>query len=196
MIASLYHIAAIATGLLSASVFYIGCPNQQWLSRPLLSFRTASLLALLLAAAAWWLLRINLSPLAASFTLCCLLMLSLGLLPFFSRLPRPNSAKQKKMLEKDRNHFHYHNHWLAKSLIAAIPGFLLAVGSAGLITWWGPGTITHDTKTQLVMWLITPIWLTLTSLIFFVRSGQRAALGFAAAILIVYSLLWIARSGM
>ena len=64
--------------------------------------------------------------------------------------------------------------WWTKSLAGLVLGFTLALGLVGLFAWFGPGGIDADTKVQVNMWLIAPIWLSVLSLSFLFKTGLRA----------------------
>ena len=64
--------------------------------------------------------------------------------------------------------------WWTKSLVGLILGFTLALGLVGLFAWFGPGGIDADTKVQVNMWLIAPIWLLILSFSFLFKTGLRA----------------------
>ncbi|MCL1122464.1 hypothetical protein N7V09_00105 [Shewanella seohaensis] len=64
--------------------------------------------------------------------------------------------------------------WWTKSLAGLVLGFTLALGLVGLFAWFGPGGIDADTKVQVNMWLITPIWLLILSFSFLFKTGLRA----------------------
>jgi len=68
----------------------------------------------------------------------------------------------------------FHNHWWLKTLVALVPGFVLAVGLAGLFAWWGPGGIDAPNKVQFNMWLIAILWLVIFNLVYPIRSGWLA----------------------
>lgn len=64
--------------------------------------------------------------------------------------------------------------WWTKSLAGLVLGFTLALGLVGLFAWFGPGGIDADTKVQVNMWLIAPIWLLILSFSFLFKTGLRA----------------------
>ncbi|MFA0812322.1 hypothetical protein ACCI49_15520 [Microbulbifer epialgicus] len=179
----------------ASSVFYLGCPNQQWRQQRPLTFYTALLVSLILVVTSWFLFRLTLSTLSASFSVICFLMLALGILPFTSVLDKPGKviARKKKRIEKGLED--YTPHWWVKSLCALLLGFPLALALAGLVAWWGPGNVLVNDKTQLVMWLITPVWLTCLSLVYLFTSVKRMLAIYLGLNLLMYSLLLIARTG-
>lgn len=122
-------------------------------------------------------------------------MLGLGLVPFTGILDKPGKVllKQKKRIQKGLSG--YKPRWWLKSLCGVFLGLPLAIGIAGLIAWWGPGEVVVDDKTQLVMWLITPIWLTCLSLVYLSVNSQRLLTGYAGLNFLVFGLLSFARSG-
>jgi len=186
----------VFTCLLAVSVFYLGCPNQQWRSKRPLNFYSAFLISLLLLVLTWGLLRQSLSVLSTIFTLASLVMLGLGLLPFTSILDRPSKAIQQKKKNIQKNLKNYQPHWWVKTLCGILMGLPLALGLAGLVAYWGPGDVVVDDKTQLVMWLITPIWLTCLSFVYLSISRKRLFTGYAGVNLLVFGLLWLAKGGV
>lgn len=72
-------------------------------------------------------------------------------------------------------------HWWSKSLCGIILGFSLAVGLTGLFAWFGPGGIDANSKVQLNMWLIAPLWMLTLSLVCLFRTGLRAFVWLTAA---------------
>ena len=64
--------------------------------------------------------------------------------------------------------------WWSKSLAGIVAGFTLALALAGLFAWVGPGGINAVNKYQLIMWMVTPLWLTAVSLVFLFPSGCHA----------------------
>jgi hypothetical protein len=83
--------------------------------------------------------------------------------------------------------------WISKTLAGAILGFSLAVALAGLFAWLGPGGLATPNKFQLVMWLISPIWLTTMSLSFLFTTGARAWLWLGGANLVAFTGLFACR---
>ncbi len=77
-------------------------------------------------------------------------------------------------------------HWWSKTLAGVILGLTLCYGLVGLFAWFGPGGIDAPAKVQLNMWLITPLWLTLLSLVYLFPTGRRAWGWLAAANGLVY----------
>ncbi|WP_444898191.1 hypothetical protein [Microbulbifer sp. SSSA005] len=132
---------------------------------------------------------------SASFTLLSTFMLALGLLPFSGVLDKQGKvlAKKKKRIEKGLEG--YKPHWWVKSLCAIFLGLPIAVAIAGLIAMWGPGDVVVDDKSQFVMWLITPVWLTLVSLVYLFISVRRMLSLYLGLNLVLFTLLWVARFG-
>lgn len=81
--------------------------------------------------------------------------------------------------------------WLSKTLAGAVLGFTLAVAISGLFAWYGPGGIDAPNKTQFIMWLIAPLWMTLFSTVYLFTSGRAALLWFSGANLLSFGLLWM-----
>lgn len=82
--------------------------------------------------------------------------------------------------------------WLAKSLAGTLLGFTLAFGCSGLFALAAQG-MPPSPRAQLMMWMITPIWLGVLGGCFFFRSGLRAWLWLGGANLLVFGLLFALR---
>ena len=190
---------AAAASLGSALIFYLGCPNQQWLEQRPLGFAAASVLASGMSALSWWLLSFGLAPLSATFAVVVLFMLFLGVVPFLSRYAAPAKArgKRKKKLEKGEveaaNGQPYSPQWVAKTTIVFLLAYPLALSISGLLAIWGGGTLTHDTKSQAVMWLITPLWLTPLSLAYFTVKVKTLLIALAILNAIFFAMLQFAK---
>ena len=85
--------------------------------------------------------------------------------------------------------------WISKSLAGLIGGFVIALGLAGLFAWVGPGGLDAPNKVQFNMWIITPLWMLILSLVFLFRTGWRAWLWLGGAALLVQGLLWWVKNG-
>jgi len=85
-------------------------------------------------------------------------------------------------------------HWWGKTLVGAILGLLLAYAIIGLFAWYGPGGIDAPTKVQFNMWLITPLWLTIFSLVYLFKTSGDALRYLGGANLLCYAILILMRS--
>lgn len=192
---------AVAAGLGSALVFYLGCPNQQWLEKRPLRFGVALMLSIGLLVLCWWLLSFTQAPLAATFTVLVVFMLFLGLVPFLSRYAAPakiankRKKKLKKRKDEDANDQPYNPQWIAKTTIVIVLAYPLALSISGLLAIWGPGPLTHDTKSQVTMWLITPLWLTPLSLTYFTVRAKHLLIALTILNVVFFALLQLAKSG-
>lgn len=83
--------------------------------------------------------------------------------------------------------------WISKTLAGAILGFALAVGCSGLFGLLTPGLV-MGAKTQLMMWMIFPIWLAVLGGCYLFRSGLRAWSWLGAINLLVLGALLLARA--
>ncbi|WP_430461767.1 hypothetical protein ACQUQU_02985 [Thalassolituus sp. LLYu03] len=79
--------------------------------------------------------------------------------------------------------------WWRKTLAGAVGGFLLALSLVGIFAWAGPGGISAPDKVQFNMWMITPLWLLIFSLVYLFRTGNRALFWLTVANLISWTLL-------
>ncbi|GAB3449385.1 hypothetical protein [Insolitispirillum peregrinum] len=83
-------------------------------------------------------------------------------------------------------------HWWAKTLAGVICGFALALALATLfhqLTPGGPG------KLMLLMWLISPLWLTMASLVYLFRDGWRAWGWLGGASVLAYGAVFVSKLG-
>ncbi|PIE38983.1 MAG: hypothetical protein CSA53_03595 [Gammaproteobacteria bacterium] len=97
------------------------------------------------------------------------------------------------MLKKNSSD-NFRSDWWLKTATALLLGFPLAVGLSGIFAWLAPGAITHTTKTQVVMWLITPLWLIPLALVYFFRSGLRALIPYALATGLTFAALYFIKT--
>lgn len=96
-----------------------------------------------------------------------------------------NKEKKNKPMRAD---------WWTKTLSGMVLGFTLALAVSGLFAWLGPGGIAAPQKVQFVMWLITPIWMLILSMIYLVRTGLRALTGLLIANALAYALLFLVKT--
>lgn len=192
-----YDGLAVLLCLISSIVFYLGCPNQQWMSRKLLGFYPMLSISLALLCIAWWIFNFHLSALSTTFALLTVQMFFLGLIPFLSRFDKPQFAVRGKKsgIEKYEDAANYKAQWWLRIVGIILLCYPLSVGLSGLYGLVGPGEITNNVKSQFVMWMITPLWLTPLSLIFFSRKIVRFFLILLSLNGLVFLLLWLARSG-
>jgi len=90
--------------------------------------------------------------------------------------------------------------WLPKASAGLVLGLALAVAISGLFAWFGPGGLYDGAgKTQVNMWLISPVWCGVLSLCFLFRNGRAAWIWLGAATLLAFALLyggrWLITSG-
>lgn len=190
--------AAICLACIASATFYLGCPNQQWLPERPARFYLMAAIAFAILAPAWLLFKLHMSLLSASFTLLTVTMLCLSLLPFLTRFGKPltNNTKKKSSLDKSRTEDQYRPSWWLRIIGTFLLAFPLAVSTTGLFAYLGPGGLTNDIKTQLVMWLITPLLLLPLSLVFFVRNVLHALSVLLCLNLIASTLLWYLSSSV
>ena len=87
--------------------------------------------------------------------------------------------------------------WFGKASAGIILGLALALALTGLFAWVGPGGLMHSSaKTQLNMWLISPIWAFILSSCFLFRSGWRAWGWLGLANIIAFGLLFAAKAAL
>ncbi|NRA52519.1 MAG: hypothetical protein HRU23_00040 [Gammaproteobacteria bacterium] len=85
-------------------------------------------------------------------------------------------------------------HWWSKTAIGALLGLLLAYGLVATFAWYGPGGIDAPIKVQFNMWLITPLWLTIFSLVYLFKTGRSALIYLGGANVLCYSIFTLLRS--
>lgn len=83
--------------------------------------------------------------------------------------------------------------WWSKTLAGAVLGWTLALALSGLFAWLGPGGVDAPNKSQLVMWLIAPLWMLAFSFTYLFRTGLHALLWLSGANLLAYGALFAAR---
>lgn len=183
---------------IAAATFYLGCPNQQWLPKRPLGFYPMAAIACALLIPGWILFRAHMSVLSASFTVLTVTMLCLSLLPLLTRFEKPltNDSPKKSTMDKSESAEHYRARWWLRIIGSLVLAFPLAVTITGLLAYLGPGGLTNDVKTQLAMWLITPLFLLPLSLVFFAKSAFRALSILFGLNLLASSLLWYLRAGV
>ncbi len=191
------HGLVILCTLLSAVVFYAGCPNQQWFSKRYITFLPALFLSLLLLIPAWLLLRLDMSVLSSSFTLLTAEMLFLGTIPFLTRFKTPLKIKSgnKSSLIRGDSYNTHKAQWTLKIVGMSLLGFPFAVFTSSLLGWWAPASIPNDVRSQFIMWMIVPLWITPISLVFISNKPWRLFLGFSLFTLLAFGLLSLVNIG-
>ena len=152
-------------------MFYAGCPNQQWFKKSLLSFNTALLIALALLVLSTAIFSLTFSLPAAIYTIITLCMLLLGTLPLFTRYTAPLKSVRSRGtgLTRDESYTTFKAHWWLKTIGATLISFPFALFTSSLISLLFLSNTPLDVKSQFLMWLIVPFWLTPISLIFFAK---------------------------
>ena len=84
-----------------------------------------------------------------------------------------------------------HHDWLGKTLAGGLLGFTLAMAIAGLVAWLGPGGVQASNKFQFVMWLVSPLWVAVVSLVYLFPSGPSAWLWLGLANVAAYAGLYL-----
>lgn len=182
--------------LISSAVFYVACPNQQWMSNRYITFNSGLLVSLALSVVAWYLLRETMSGLSASFTVLSIDMMWLGLLPLMSKYDKPltNKGSGKSSLVRSESYSSHKNQWLIKIIGSVVLGFPFAVFTSSLLGWAAPNSIPDNIRSQFIMWMITPLWLTPLSLIFFTRKPFRIFIICVLLTLVAFGLLQLVKS--
>ncbi|MDK2778979.1 MAG: hypothetical protein KYX62_15105 [Pseudomonadota bacterium] len=84
-------------------------------------------------------------------------------------------------------------HWWRKTFAGAVLGFTLTFALIGIFAWAGPGGISAPDKVQFNMWMVTPVWMLIFSLVYLFRTGNRALIFMLAFNLLAYAILFIVR---
>ena len=80
--------------------------------------------------------------------------------------------------------------WFGKATAGLVLGFGLALAVSGLFAWFGPGGLLGGTgKTQLNMWLMSPVWVAVLAFCFLFPSGRSAWCWLGLANLAAFGLL-------
>lgn len=84
--------------------------------------------------------------------------------------------------------------WWSKTLAGIVAGLSLSYGLIALFAWFGPGGIDAANKVQFNMWMISPLWLTILSLVYLFPTGKRAWSILLLNNALVYAFFFILRS--
>lgn len=85
--------------------------------------------------------------------------------------------------------------WFGRASAGVILGMSLAIGLSGLMAWFGPGGLTAGGgKLQFNMWMVSPLWLLILSLVFLFRTGPRAWFWLGLVNLLCFVLLFGGRA--
>ncbi|MBU1438192.1 MAG: hypothetical protein KJ930_05565 [Gammaproteobacteria bacterium] len=95
-------------------------------------------------------------------------------------------------IERRKNNFQ--PDWLGKTLAAVFPGLAFAFVCVGFYAWYGPGDIHSGNKTQFHMWLFTPIWLGVLSVVYLFKSARQAWLTLGSITVLLYAVFFLLRS--
>ena len=186
---------ALVVGLLmcvvASAIFYLGCPNQQWLPSRFYKAKTGAWLAGLLTLVSIWVFTFIFSLPAAIYTALTLSMLSLGLLPLAQSFEKPLAAVKGAGSSLKRSDSYRENkpQWWLKSIGAVVVGFPLGLFTSGLVSFVFLDNTPLDVKSQFMMWWITPIWLLLIALIYFTHQPRRTLFVLCIVVAIEYALL-------
>lgn len=86
--------------------------------------------------------------------------------------------------------------WWGKTLIGLILGLAIAYGFVAIFAWFGPGGIDAKDKVQFNMWIISPIWLLILSLVYLFKTTKTAFLYLFSANVAIYSLYFLLKGVM
>ncbi len=86
-----------------------------------------------------------------------------------------------------------HNDWLSKTVAGLILGFTAALGLSGVFLLI-VSEMNRSASAQLVMWLLSPMWLTLLSTVYLFRNGLWAWSWLALLNVMVYALFFLIKS--
>lgn len=83
----------------------------------------------------------------------------------------------------------FQSDWYSKSLVGLLLGFTLAVAVAGIFAWGGTGGIAMPNKSQFVIWLIAPVWLSVLAGVYMFQSARQALIWLGAINIVAYLVL-------
>ena len=198
---NLWLAMALSMSLVGCILCYLSTPQQSWRANRLPASPARIAAALLWFGSFISFVLSGFSLAAALFAVCVSVMLTLGCLPF-SSLWLADSAipRSRKQLTGDGlsvgqkgNYLPIQPHWWSKSIVGCLLGFSLALAISGLWAWWGPGGIDAADKVQFNMWIVTPFWMIIFSLVYLFRTGWQALAFLAAFNGVAWTLLAIAR---
>lgn len=87
-------------------------------------------------------------------------------------------------------------HWISKTLAGGLAGLSLPFALLGIATWLSPEGVQPGDKTQVVMWLVPPVWMFIFSLSYLFRSGWHAWGWLGGANLLAYAALFAIQQGI
>lgn len=179
--------------VVASAIFYLGCPNQQWLPSRFYKAKTGALLAGLLILASTGVFTFVFSLTAAVYTALTLSMLSLSLLPLVQSFEKPLTAVKGagSSLKRSDSYREHKPQWWLKSIGAVLVGFPLGLFTSGLVSFVFLDNTPLDVKSQFMMWWITPIWLLLIALIYFTHQPRRTLFVLCIVVAIEYALLQV-----
>ena len=91
-------------------------------------------------------------------------------------------------------HHSFKSHWWSKTIIGVVFGLFLSYGIVAMFAWFGPHGIEGTDKVQFNMWLISPIWLTVLSLVYLFANRRSAILYLGGANCFIYGVYFLLRS--
>lgn len=83
--------------------------------------------------------------------------------------------------------------WWTKTLSGALLGWTLAIALSGVFAWLTPGGIAATEKTQLVMWMIAPLWMAAFALVYLAPTGRQGVVWLLGANILAYTVLLCAK---
>jgi len=87
-------------------------------------------------------------------------------------------------------------HWWGKTLVGLFFGLTLAYGLIAIFAWFGPGGIDAKDKVQFNMWMISPIWLLVLSLVYLFKTTKTAFLYLFSTNVAIYCLYFLLKGVM
>ena len=94
-------------------------------------------------------------------------------------------------------------HWWGKTIAGVVLGLGLSFALVGLFAWLGSDSLPQEIsnerllwRSQFLMWMITPIWLLILSLVYLFTTAQRAVIWLGSANIIAYAALFMAKGGL
>lgn len=85
--------------------------------------------------------------------------------------------------------------WWSKSLAGLLGGLLIALLCSALFNRLAGAALAFPLRSQLAMWMVAPVWLTLLAGVYLFSSGRRAWLSLASAALLLCAVLLVLGAG-
>lgn len=95
------------------------------------------------------------------------------------------------------------SHWWGKMIAGVVLGLGLSFALVGLFAWLGSDGLQQQIsaerllwRSQFLMWMITPIWLLILSLVYLFPTAKQAFIWLGGANIIAYAALFMVKGGL